>query len=386
MSERPVAAPVRIPLSEPSLGGRAREYLDECLRSNFVSSVGPFVERFEREFAAFVGAKHAVACASGTAAIHVALRLLEVGPGDEVLVPTLTFVASANPILYEQAVPVLVDSERETWNMDPGLVAEELDRRARKGLRQPKAVEAVHILGHPARLDSLMEACERHGVSWFEDASEALGARYTDGPLRGRHVGTIGRLGCYSFNGNKIITTGGGGMITTDDPALARRAKHLTTQARLPGPEYRHDEVGYNYRLTNLAAALGLAQLEQLPEFLAAKRRIAAGYDGALGSLAGITLPPRARWAEPSLWLYSIGVDARAFGRDWRRLVEDLGAEGIQARPIWSPLHTMPMYRDRVRLGGAVAEEIFAAGLSLPCSVGLTAGQQDAVVRALRGR
>ena len=376
----------RIPLSEPCLRGRTREYLEECIGSNYVSTVGPFVERFEREFAAYVGSRYAVACASGTAAIHVALRLLDVGPGDEVFVPTLTFVASANPILYERATPVLVDAERETWNMDPELVAGELDRRARKGLRQPKAVEAVHLLGHPARLEPLAEACARHGVAWFEDASEALGARYADGPYRGRHVGTIGRLGCYSFNGNKIITTGGGGMITTDDPALARRAKHLTTQARLPGPEYRHDEVGYNYRLSNLAAAVGVAQLEQLPEFLAAKRRIAARYDEGLAGLPGLTVPPRARWAEPSLWLYSVGIDAKLFGRGWRALVEELGAAGIQARPIWSPLHTMPMYREHPRLGGRVAEDLFEAGLSLPCSVGLTDAQQDAVVRALRGR
>jgi dTDP-4-amino-4,6-dideoxygalactose transaminase len=389
MSERPPPAPTpppRIPLSEPCLRGRTRDYLDECLASNYVSSVGPFVERFEREFADYVGSRYAVACASGTAAIHVALRLLDVGPGDEVVVPTLTFIASANPILYERATPVLADAERATWNMDPELVAEELDRRARKGLRQPKAVEAVHILGHPARLEPLAEACARHGVAWFEDASEALGARYAEGPLRGRHVGTIGRLGCYSFNGNKIITTGAGGMITTDDSALARRARHLTTQARLPGPEYRHDEVGYNYRLSNLAAAVGVAQLEQLPEFLAAKRRIAARYDEALGGLPGVTLPPRARWAEPSLWLYSVGIDGGLFGRDWRRLVDDLASAGIQARPIWSPLHTMPMYREHARLGGQVAEELFAAGLSLPCSVSLTDEQQDAVVRALRGR
>ncbi len=385
MSEPDTPSPP-IALSAPCLRGREREYLEECVRSNYVSSVGPFVERFEREFADFVGSRHAVACASGTAAIHVALRLLDVGPGDEVVVPTLTFVASANPILYERATPILVDSERETWNMDPELVAEELDRRARKGLRQPKAVEAVHILGHPAPLGPLAEACARHGVPWFEDASEALGARYAEGALRGRHVGTVARLGCFSFNGNKIITTGGGGMITTDDEGLARRARHLTTQARLPGPEYRHDEVGYNYRLSNLAAAVGVAQLEQLPQFLAAKRRIAARYDEALGDLRGLTLPPRARWAEPSFWLYSVGVDGAVFGRDWRRLVEDLASSGIQARPIWSPLHTMPMYREHPRLGGRVAEDLFAAGLSLPCSVGLTDQQQDAVVRALRGR
>lgn len=373
--------PAPIPLSEPCIGGNARAYLDECLATNFVSSVGPFVERFEGEFADYVGSRHAVACASGTAAIHVALRLLGLEPGDEVFVPTLTFIASANPVLYEHAAPVLVDSERETWNLDPALVADELDRRARLGQRQPRAVEAVHILGHPANLDLLVEACERHGVTLFEDASEALGARFAAGRFAGRHVGTVGRLGCFSFNGNKIITTGGGGMITTDDPALAKRAKHLTTQARLPGVEYRHDEVGYNYRLTNLAAALGVAQLEQLPEFLKRKRRIADRYDEAFGVLP-LTPPPRATWAEPSLWLYSVLLRP-SFGLDRNGLLAALAGDGIQSRPIWSPLHTLPMYRHRPRLGGSVAEELFETGLSLPCSVGLSEAQQDAVIRAV---
>jgi dTDP-4-amino-4,6-dideoxygalactose transaminase len=374
---------VSIPLSEPCIGGNARAYLEECLQTNYVSSIGPFVERFEKEFAAYVGSAYAVACASGTAAIHTAMRLLEVEPGDEVMVATLTFVASANPIQYERAVPVLVDSEAETWNMDPQLVAEELDRRARRGLRLPKAVEAVHILGHPARLEPLVEACARHGVALFEDASEALGARYASGAFAGRHVGTIGRLGCFSFNGNKIMTTGSGGMITTDDPALARRAKHLTTQARLPGVEYRHDEVGYNYRLSNLSAALGVAQLEQLPDFLARKRRLAARYDAALAGLPRLQAPPRAAWAEPTFWLYTVTLDEGA-GPGPRDLLETLRAAGVESRPIWSPLHTMPMYRDAPRLGGAVAESLFAAALSLPSSVGLTGEQQDEVVRALR--
>jgi dTDP-4-amino-4,6-dideoxygalactose transaminase len=374
---------VSIPLSEPCIGGNARAYLEECLQTNYVSSIGPFVERFEKEFAAYVGSAYAVACASGTAAIHTAMRLLEVEPGDEVMVATLTFVASANPIQYERALPVLVDSEAETWNMDPQLVAEELDRRARRGLRLPKAVEAVHILGHPARLEPLVEACARHGVALFEDASEALGARYASGAFAGRHVGTIGRLGCFSFNGNKIMTTGSGGMITTDDPALARRAKHLTTQARLPGVEYRHDEVGYNYRLSNLSAALGVAQLEQLPDFLARKRRLAARYDAALAGLPRLQAPPRAAWAEPTFWLYTVTLDEGA-GPGPRDLLETLRAAGVESRPIWSPLHTMPMYRDAPRLGGAVAESLFAAALSLPSSVGLTGEQQDEVVRALR--
>jgi dTDP-4-amino-4,6-dideoxygalactose transaminase len=378
-----MSEPRPIPLSEPNIGGNARKYLDECLTTNFVSSVGPFVERFEKEFAAYVGSKYAVACASGTAALHVAFRLLELQPGDEVIVPSLTFIASVNPIVYERGTPVLVDSERESWNYDSNLIVEELERRARQGKKQPRAVEAVHILGHPGKIDELHEACERHGVALIEDASEALGARWSEGRFAGRHVGSAGKISCWSFNGNKIITTGGGGMITTDDAALARRAKHLTTQARLPGYEYRHDEVGYNYRLTNLAAALGVAQLEQLPEFLAKKRGIADRYDTAWQSLRGIIAPPRASWALPSLWLYTVAVDEKTYGCSGRALLERLSAARIQTRPIWSPLHTMPMYRDAPRLGGQVAESLFASGLSLPCSTSLDRESQERVIAAI---
>jgi aminotransferase in exopolysaccharide biosynthesis len=372
-----------IPLSEPCLGGNARRYLEECLATNFVSSVGPFVERFEREFAAAVGARFAVACASGTAALHVALRLCGVVDGDEVVAPTLTFIASVNPILYERARPLLVDAEPRTWNMDPSLVADELERRARRGERQPRAVEAVHLLGHPAELEPLVDACQRHGVALVEDACEALGSRWTAGRFAGKHVGTVGRVGCFSFNGNKIITTGGGGMIVTDDQALARRAKHLTTQARLPGVEYRHDEVGYNYRLSNLAAALGVAQLEELPTFVQKKLAIADRYDAAFAGVPGLVPPPRRPGCAPSLWLYTVLVDEAAFGGSSRALLERLARAGVQARPIWSPLHTMPMFADARRIGGAVAEELFARGLSLPCSVGLAEGDQARVIDAV---
>ena len=207
----------RIPLAEPTIGGNAARYLQECLDTNYVSSVGPFVERFENEFAAVVGSRFAVACASGTAAIHLALRVLDIGPGDEVLVPSLTFVASVNPIAYVGATPVLVDSEIATWNLDPEIVVGELDRRSRLGLRQPAAIEVVDLVGHPAAIEPIAEAAERHGVTLIEDASEALGATYVGGALDGRHVGSIGRVGCFSFNGNKLITTGGGGMLVTDD-------------------------------------------------------------------------------------------------------------------------------------------------------------------------
>ncbi len=291
-----------------------------------MSSVGPFVERFEEAFAASVGARHAVACASGTAAIHLALLVLDVGPGDEVLVPTLTFVASANPVRYVGATPVFVDAEAETYNLDPALVVAELDRRARAGIRQPAAIEVVHLLGHPADMAPVLEAAERHGVPVVEDASEALGAAYRTGPFAGRQVGTIGRVGCFSFNGNKLITTGGGGMLVTDDEALAKRARHLSTQARLPGLAYDHDEVGFNYRLSNVSAALGLAQLEQLDALLAGRRANAARYDAAIRDLPALR-PGAARG------LGGLVVLAVHGGAGDRRRRADAGRGAGRARP-----------------------------------------------------
>ena len=374
---------VRIPLAVPSLGGNAAGYLRECVETNFVSSVGPMVSRFETEFAAHVASRRAVACVNGTAALQVALRVAGVRPGDDVLVSDFSFIATVNPIVYLGARPVLVDADETTWNLSPALVIEELDRRARVGARMPAAVLAAHILGLPADLAPIVRACAAYGIPLIEDAAEALGASYVTGPLAGQQVGAVGTLGCYSFNGNKIITTGGGGMIVTRDAALADRAKHLTTQARLPGPDYLHDEIGYNYRLTNLAAALGVSQLELLDAFVARKRAIADAYDAALREVPGVTLPPRPHWAAPSFWLYSILVDpARApVGR--RAVQERLRAVGIETRSLWVPAHEMPFYRDVPRLGGTVGERFFAQGLSLPCSVALSEAEQAEVIEAI---
>ena len=391
-SSEPVAAPAgaagsatspRIPLAEPSIGGNARAYLEECLRTNFVSSVGPFVTRFEEAFAAAVGSRFAVACSTGTAAIHLALAALDVGPGAEVLLPTLTFVASANPIQYVGATPVFVDSEASTYNLDPALVVEELDRRARAGIRQPAAIEVVDLVGHPADIEPIMVAAERYGIPVIEDASEAVGATYAGGRHDGRHVGTIGRLGCFSFNGNKLITTGGGGMVVTDDEALARRVRHLSTQARLPGLAYDHDEVGYNYRLSNLAAALGLAQLEELDGLLAGRRANAAFYDRLAAELPGLRPAPRATWARPSYWLYTARLTEEA-GIDRDGLLAALAAAGIEGRPIWTPLHLTKLYRDAPRIGGAVAEAIFRDAVSLPSSSSLDDAGRERVAAALR--
>jgi dTDP-4-amino-4,6-dideoxygalactose transaminase len=375
MSERP------IPLAEPFLGGHERAYLEECVRTNFVSSVGPFVERFEREFALSVGSRFAVACASGTAALHVALQVAGVGPGDEVLVPTFTFIASVNAITYLGARPMFVDSERETWNLDPELVEREIAARLRSRRSLPRAIEVVHILGHPARIEPILELCERHGIALIEDAAESLGALYLDGNLGGRQVGTIGRAAAFSFNGNKVITTGGGGMLVTDDQHLAKRAKHLVTQARLPGLAYDHDEIGYNYRLSNLSAAVGVAQLEQLPLFLAAKRRIAARYDDALADVPGVHLPPRTPWANRSSWLYSITLDSPILAAS---LLDHLGQAGVGARPVWPPVHRMAPYVGSAIVGdGSVAESIARSTISLPSSVGLTEQDQDRVIDSI---
>ncbi|MFP5343168.1 MAG: DegT/DnrJ/EryC1/StrS family aminotransferase [Candidatus Limnocylindria bacterium] len=373
----------RIPLSVPTIGGNAAAYLQACLDTNFVSSVGPFVERFEREFAEAVGARFAVACASGTAALHLAFLALDIGPGDDVLVADLTFVASVNPIVYVGARPILVDAEAATFGMEPALVVAELDRRAAAGERQPAAVEVVHLLGHPMALDEVVAAAARHGVPIVEDASEALGATWTAGSFAGRWVGTVGRLGAFSFNGNKLITTGGGGMVVTDDEALARRVRHLSTQARLPGLAYDHDEVGYNYRLTNLAAALGVAQLEGLDALLAARRAIAARYDVAIATLPELRPAPRAPWAESSFWLYTATL---AVPDEARRdaLLAHLIAAGIEARPIWRPIHATRRYADAARLGGDVADRIFASAFCLPSSSSLTAADQARVVDGLR--
>jgi dTDP-4-amino-4,6-dideoxygalactose transaminase len=375
-------APRRLPLAEPSLGGNAAAYLAECVESTYVSSIGAFVDRFEREFADSVGSRFAVACNSGTAALHLAFTALGVGPGDDVLVPTLTFVASANPIRYLGATPVLTDSEPATLNVDPAIVVDELERRARAGLRQPGAIEVVHLVGHPADMVPILEVAARFGVPVIEDASEALGAAWQTGSLAGRQVGSVGLMGCFSFNGNKLITTGGGGMVTTDDESLARRVRHLSTQARLPGRVYDHDVVGFNYRLSNLAAALGVAQLEQLGELLAARRENARAYDAAIVDLPGIEPAARAPWAEPSFWLYTARLSIPdAAERD--RILDALGTAGIDARPIWSPLHRTHLYADAPRLGGAVADRIFDAAISLPSSSTLRPADRERVLDGL---
>lgn len=369
-----------IPLAVPNIGDLEREYVLRAVESGFVSSVGPFVSEFEERFAEYVGARYAVACSSGTAAIHIALILLGVEAGDDVFVQDFTFIASANPIVYLGARPVFIDSEMRTWNMDPALLEEELSRRVRAGEALPKAVEVVHVLGQPADIQATAAVCEEYGVEILEDAAESLGAGWSAGRFAGRQTGTVGRVGVYSFNGNKIATTGGGGMIVTDDPELARRAKHLTTQAKVPDVGYLHDQVGYNYRLTNLAAALGLAQLERLPSFVQTKRQIAARYYEGLGDTP-LALPPRLAGFDSTYWLYSVLVPGGATERE--AVVAHLRANRIDARALWRPLGSQPPLARFPRVGGGVASTLFARGLSLPCGTLLSGQEQDRVIATI---
>lgn len=371
---------MRIPLCPPHLGGNEAVYLQECVATNFVSSVGPFVGRFEREFAAAIASRHAVACASGTAALHIALKLVGVRPGDLVAVSDFTFIASVNAISYLGAEPLLVDSERLSWNLDTQQLHDEVVRRAARREQLPAALLPVHVLGQPADLEPLLALHERFDIPVVEDAAESLGAGWTGGSLSGRWVGTAGRLGAFSFNGNKLLTAGGGGMVVTDDEQLARQAKHLTTQARVPGLDYLHDAVGYNYRLTNVAAAIGVAQLERLDALLTAKRRIAALYDETLVDLpvARLPVPP---WGTPAKWLYSLLLqDEPTAQLALRTLIE----RGIEARPVWMPMHLQPPYRSSERLGGEVAEDLHRRGISLPSGAGLTEEEVRVVASSLR--
>jgi perosamine synthetase len=385
------AARRSIPNAVPHLAGNEWKYLKECLDTNWVSSVGPFVDRFEREVARYVGVPHAVATVNGTAAIHVALLAAGVRPDDEVLLPAFTFVATANAVAYCGAHPVFLDSEATSWGIDPAEVARFLeahgrvegDRVVNRGSgRVIRALLPVHLYGHPCDLDPLLALARRFPMAVVEDAAEALGARY-----RGRAVGADGLAGCLSFNGNKIITTGAGGMVLSRDEATAARVRRLTTQARGDAIEFVHDEIGFNYRLSNLHAALGVAQLEQLDAFVEDKRATAAFYRGALGRVDGVRPFAEAPWARSTYWMASVLLDEQRCA-DVPALIRDLNAAGIQARPLWRPLHLQPAFRAAQRGETAVAERLHARGLSLPCSVGITPEERqdvvDALVRRLR--
>ncbi len=373
----------RLHLSPPHLDGDEQRLVAEAFASNWIAPLGPQVDAFEREMAAYTGATHAAALSSGTAALHLALRLLGTRPGDEVWCSSFTFAASANPICYEQAVPVFIDSEAASWNLDPALLAQALDDAARRG-RLPRAVIVVHLYGQCADLDPMLAACARHGVALIEDAAEAVGSLY-----KGRHAGTMGVLGLQSFNGNKIMTTSGGGMLLSADAGLIATARFLATQARDPAPHYQHSQVGFNYRLSNVLAAIGRGQLARIEAKVAARRRINAMYQQALGGLPGLSFMPEERFGDArsraNRWLTCVLIDPALAGTDRERVRLALEAADIEARPLWKPLHLQPVFAGCRAIGGAVSAGLFERGLCLPSGSGMTEGDVERVVGVVRG-
>ncbi|MBC8330437.1 MAG: LegC family aminotransferase [Anaerolineae bacterium] len=378
-----------IPLCVPEIRGNEWRYIKDCLDTNWVSSVGKYVTHFEEKLAAYVGTQHAIATSNGTAALHIALLVAGVEPDDEVLVSALTFIAPANAVRYASAWPVFIDAEPRYWQMDTQKVADFLENDCRwtsgalfnkQTGRRVKAIIPVHILGHPVDIDPILSVARKYNLAVIEDATESLGASY-----KGRNVGALGDMACFSFNGNKIITTGGGGMLVTDRDDFAAKARYLTTQAKDDPLEYIHHQVGYNYRLTNIQAAMGVAQLELLDEYIAIKSRIANTYTQAFDGIPGIHLMEQAEWANSIFWLNTILVDAAQYGLDSRQLMHKLARNNIQSRPLWQPLHRSPAYMDTAfSMPCPVADLLNRAALSLPSSVGLSAQDQQRVIELLR--
>ncbi len=368
----------RIYLSPPHLGGRERELLLQAYDSNWITTLGPQVDAFEQEMCQRIGIRGAAALASGTAGLHLALLILGVRRGDEILCSDLTFAASANVITYLGGSPVFIDSERHTWNMDPGLLEEELNDCGKKG-KLPKAVIVVDLYGQCADYDQIMDICHRYEVPIIEDAAEALGATYN-----GSFAGKFGSMGVFSFNGNKIVTTSGGGMLVSDNEEYIKRARFLSTQARDSAPHYQHSQVGYNYRLSNLLAALGRGQLERLNEKVSRKREINDFYRESLGDLPGIEFMPEASYGKSNRWLTVILVTPERFGADREAIRLALEAKNIESRPIWKPMHLQPVFMDCSIRGGAVSEDLFQRGLCLPSGTQMTEQDLERVVDVLK--
>jgi pyridoxal phosphate-dependent aminotransferase EpsN len=367
----------RLYLSVPHMGPNEEGYVHQAFARNWMSTVGENLDAFEAAFSERIG-QPCVALSSGTAAIHLGLKLLGVGPGDEVMVSDLTFVASVNPIRYLGAEPVLVDSDRQSWNIDPELLARALDDRARRG-RLPRAVVVVDLYGQSADMDPIVASCRRHGVPVLEDAAEAVGTTY-----RGRPAGTLGDVNVFSFNGNKIITTTSGGMLASPNREWVEKVRFWSQQARDPRVEYHHTELGYNYRMSNVLAGIGRGQLEVLEERVAQRRAVFERYREAFSGLPGLTPMPEASFGRHTRWLSCFLVDEARLGASRDELIGALAAENVEARPVWKPMHLQPLYEGCDRVGGDVAADLYRQGICLPSSSRLPAEEQDLVISLVR--
>lgn len=367
----------RVYLSVPHMGENEQRYVNEAFSSNWLSTVGPNLDAFEGAFADRIGLP-SVALSSGTAALHLALRLVGVGPGDEVVCPTLTFVASVNPVRYLGAEPIFVDSDPSTWMIDPSMLEELLGNRASQG-RLPRAVVVVHLYGQSADMDPIVATCRRYGVAIIEDAAEALGTLY-----RGKPAGSFGDVSIFSFNGNKIITTTSGGMLSSPRKEWVEKARAWSQQAREPALEYHHRELGYNYRMSNVLAGIGRGQLEVLDERVRARRAVAFRYKEAFADLPGLSLMPQAEYGLHTNWLSCFLIDEPKLGASRDQLIHALAAQEIEARPVWKPMHLQPLYAACEATGGEVAADLYRRGICLPSSSSMTHQEQGRVVDLVR--
>lgn len=372
----------KVLLSTPHMTGNEMKYIQEAFESNWIAPIGPNVDKFEQELAAYTGVAGGAALSSGTAAIHLALRLLGIKAGDRVFCSSLTFVASANPILYEGAEPVFIDAEEESWNMSPVALRKAFEYAEAEG-KVPKAVVVVNLYGQSAQMDELLEICNEYGVPIIEDAAESLGSRY-----KGKKSGTLGKMGIFSFNGNKIITASSGGMLVSNDKEALKKARFLASQAKDPAPYYKHHEVGYNYRLSNVLAGIGRAQLEAIEERVAARRAVYERYVAGLGDIEAIDFQPELEETFSNRWLTAITLNPDLTALTPENLKRALAAEEIESRNIWNPLHHQELFKDAQFFahgeGEAVSEKIFRRGLCLPSGSNMTVEQQERVIGVIR--
>jgi dTDP-4-amino-4,6-dideoxygalactose transaminase len=367
----------RILLSAPDVGDVERAALLAAFDSNWISTVGPAIADFENAMTERIG-RPCVAVSSGTAGLHLALRLAGVRPGDSVLCQSFTFVASANPILYEKAVPTFLDSETRTWNIDPNALEDAIKSHARRG-RVPRALIVVHLYGMPAEIENIRTICEHHGIALVEDAAESLGST-----VHHRETGIFGQSGVFSFNGNKIITTAGGGMVAVSSESDAVRVRKWSTQSRDAATCYEHSELGFNYRMSNLLAALGSAQLRQLPEKIRRRREIFIKYERTITDLGGISFQPEAAGSRSNRWLSAMWINPEIWPGKRDALISHLAAKGIETRPLWKPMHLQPLFQGAPYFGSGVCETLFRSGLCLPSSSALSQEQQEDIIQAIR--
>ncbi|MED4651392.1 aminotransferase class I/II-fold pyridoxal phosphate-dependent enzyme [Bacillus pseudomycoides] len=372
----------RIFLSPPHMSGNEQKYVNQAFEQNWIAPLGPNVDAFEHQIAEYIGVKSAAAVSAGTAAIHLALQLLGVNRDDTVFCSSLTFAASANPIAYQGAEPIFIDSEPDTWNMSP-VALEKAFEDAKASGKLPKAVIVVHLFGQSAKMDEIMDVCDKYGVLVVEDSAESLGTIY-----KGKQTGSFGKFGIFSFNGNKIITTSGGGMLVSNDEVAIQKARFLSTQARDPAVHYEHSHIGYNYRMSNIVAGVGRAQLEVLNNRVQARRDIFTRYKTALGELPGITFMPEFEDAVPNRWLSTLLIDEKVTGVTYLDVLEALAAQNIEARPVWKPLHRQPVFAgSKYYTHGdtdSISDKLFSQGLCLPSGSSMTVEDQERVIATVK--